>query len=316
MRSLSKLAAISVIGAMSAFVAGSAAASTWMYNGSKVSLEGDGAKRRIVFTEPKLGLDKAGIKRGTVLFEGETKKNGRLSGYAKLFKAGCDPLDYFVEGSADSSKGEIVLQGQAPVFSNDGCKIKGYSEDSAASTLTFSSLGSGGRGNYADRGYEQGDGSYGSNGGGRNTQADPRYGQSNDDRNSSGNGQRDDYASNSNERYGNSQSSGSTQYGNRQGSAGSQYDNRDSGRYDDQRNGARSSQSQDGPDDRYDNRDPRSRDYVERGSARTDGEEYDPRYDRADPGDDPENDYVEERSYRYRTWRRPYYPDWRDGTGR
>lgn len=167
MRSVLKLAAISAIGIAGSVFAlpGQAAnaASTWDHNGSKVTLEENGTKRRIVYTEPRAALEKAGVKRGTVLFDGETKKGGRVAGYAKIFRVGCDPVDYFVEGSVDPQKGEMVLQGQAPVYSGKDCKITGYSDDDAASTLSFKGLSGPRDRDYADRdggNIEQGDGGY------------------------------------------------------------------------------------------------------------------------------------------------------------
>lgn len=149
MRSLQHLIVSSAIGAACAFVSWPAHAntSTWDHNGSQVVLEENGKQRKIVYSEPRGALDTAGVRKGTVLFDGEAKADGRLAGYAKLFRAGCDPVDYFVEGSLDTSKGEILLQGQAPIYSGQGCKITGYSDDNTASTLTFRQQG----GNYASR---------------------------------------------------------------------------------------------------------------------------------------------------------------------
>src|SRR5687767_13194818 len=69
----------------------------WDHNGSKMTLEMNGEKRKLVYSEPREGLDKAGIKPGTVLFNGERKADGRLAGFAKIFKATCNAVDYFVE---------------------------------------------------------------------------------------------------------------------------------------------------------------------------------------------------------------------------
>ena len=117
-----------------------ASASLWDHNGSAMRLEEEGQKRRFVYDEPRNSLGPAGVKSGTVLFDGEEKKDGRLEGYAKLFRKGCDPIDYFVEGAYDKTKGEVLLQGQAPIYSGEGCKITGYSDDGSASSLRFSQL--------------------------------------------------------------------------------------------------------------------------------------------------------------------------------
>jgi hypothetical protein len=117
-----------------------APASLWDHNGSAMRLEEEGQKRRFVYDQPRNSLSPAGVKNGTVLFDGEEKKDGRLEGYAKLFRKGCDPIDYFVEGAYDKIKGEVLLQGQAPIYSGEGCKITGYSDDGSASSLRFSQL--------------------------------------------------------------------------------------------------------------------------------------------------------------------------------
>jgi hypothetical protein len=116
--------------------------SVWDHNGSQMTLEENGEKRKLVYTEPREGLDKAGIKKGTVLFNGERKADGRLAGFAKIFKGNCNAIDYFVEGTLNEQTGEIVLQGQAPVYaSGTGCEVSGYSDSSPASTLKFSRIG-------------------------------------------------------------------------------------------------------------------------------------------------------------------------------
>jgi hypothetical protein len=179
MRNLAKLAVISAAGAAGVCLAlpALAATSTWEHNGSRVTLEENGTKRTLTFANPSAALEKAGVKSGAVLFDGQVKKDGRVSGYAKIFKAGCDPVDYFVEGTIDGAKGEMVLQGQAPVYSGKDCKIKGYSEDNKDSMLVFRS--SGGRTYAGTQPEEQGDGGYDARG-----ERDPRNGEDEDGRRS------------------------------------------------------------------------------------------------------------------------------------
>ncbi len=121
--------------------AANAAAAEWDHNDSLMRFEEDGKKRRFVYADPRQALLGAGVKSGTVLFDGEEKDDGRIAGYAKLFRKGCDPVDYFVEGAYDKDKGEILLQGQAPIYSGDGCKITGYTDSGSASALLFTRLG-------------------------------------------------------------------------------------------------------------------------------------------------------------------------------
>jgi hypothetical protein len=141
MRRLHTLALLSALVAL-AGPAHAATGSIWDHNGSKMTLEENGEKRKLVYKEPKEGLDKAGIRPGTVLFNGERKANGRLAGFAKIFKGSCNPLDYFVEGTLNERTGQIVLQGQAPVYtSGTSCEVNGYSDSSPASTLKFAKIG-------------------------------------------------------------------------------------------------------------------------------------------------------------------------------
>lgn len=139
MQSVRKLVTIAVAMTASPFLLGQASAQTsvWDHNGSLMRLEEKAKKRRFIYEEPRESLLGAGVKNGTVLFDGEEKSDGRLAGYAKLFRKGCGPIDYFVEGPYDKAKGEILLQGQAPIYSGNGCKITGYSDDGSASSLRF-----------------------------------------------------------------------------------------------------------------------------------------------------------------------------------
>ncbi len=155
MRGVRKIFAITAVAAGLPFVSAQAfaATSTWDHNGSLMRFEENGQKRRFLYEQPRDNLGAAGVHNGTVLFDGEEKKDGRLAGYAKLFRKGCDPVDYFVEGAYDKNKGEILLQGQAPIYSGQGCKITGYTEDGSASSLLFS-MQSGGSDRYVARGED------------------------------------------------------------------------------------------------------------------------------------------------------------------
>lgn len=117
-----------------------AAGAEWDHNSSVMKLIENGKKRRFVYEQPRQGLEAAGVSTGTILFDGEEKQDGRLAGYAKLFRKGCDPIDYFVEGPFDKKKGEAILQGQVPIYSGEGCKITGYTDTGTASKLHFTRL--------------------------------------------------------------------------------------------------------------------------------------------------------------------------------
>lgn len=139
MTALRKVTAFGVVlsGLMAMPAHSLAQSSLWDHNGSMMRLEEKDEKRRFVYQSPREALKSAGVKPGTILFDGTEKKDGRLAGYAKLFRTGCDPVDYFVEGAYDKTKGKILLQGQAPIYSGNGCKITGYTDDGSASSLKF-----------------------------------------------------------------------------------------------------------------------------------------------------------------------------------
>jgi len=104
------------------------------HNGSfmKVSFE-DGF---IVYETPKDSI--AGtVVPGQVLFRGTMKVNGRISGTAFVFKRGCAPAPYAVEGR-DTDAG-FVLTGKAPIRGPD-CAVIGYSSDGPNTRLKFRNL--------------------------------------------------------------------------------------------------------------------------------------------------------------------------------
>lgn len=104
------------------------------HNGStmKVSFD-DGV---IIYREPKDSI--AGtVPVGQVLFRGKMTVNGRISGTAYVFKRGCAPAPYAVEGR-DTDPG-FVLTGKAPVR-GAGCEVIGYSSDSPNARLRFRNM--------------------------------------------------------------------------------------------------------------------------------------------------------------------------------
>jgi hypothetical protein len=101
------------------------------HNGSIMSLvEGDGGSRTIYYQAPRSAMAELGVSPGTLLFKGY-ETNGNWLGTAYVFKRGCPPIPYDVEGSLQSNYygGRYVrLRGPAP-FEYIGCTPVSYSWD-------------------------------------------------------------------------------------------------------------------------------------------------------------------------------------------
>lgn len=109
------------------------------HNGSRISWISDGQKRLGKYFEPRAGLENAGIKPGTILFEGARQGN-ILSGTAYGFKYGCPPAPYKVLATIASER-EFVLRGEAPVFeAGSSCVIARFDAANRNANLTFTFL--------------------------------------------------------------------------------------------------------------------------------------------------------------------------------
>lgn len=107
--------------------------SCWMHNGSLMRLAARGNQRAFWYESPRSGLQAAGVRRGTLLFNGY--KNGNwYSGDAAVFSSACpgQPLNYYVEGPVASSQTRVTMRGSREVYKN--CRPTGrWTED----TLVF-----------------------------------------------------------------------------------------------------------------------------------------------------------------------------------
>lgn len=101
------------------------------HNGSIVELR----RSRIGIIEIRYREPRAALKLepGTVLFRG-AEHNGRISGEAFVFKAGCQPASYGVTGAREN--GLLFLEGAAPRRGN-GCSIVAQSKSSPHARLAF-----------------------------------------------------------------------------------------------------------------------------------------------------------------------------------
>ena len=109
--------ALTALGAGGIFSATPAAAdSCWDHNGSLMRLEARGNQRWFYYEAPREVLRRAGVRRGTLLFNG--RKNGNwYSGTARRFSKHCpgEPYEYFVEGPVASSQTRVTVRGNREV---------------------------------------------------------------------------------------------------------------------------------------------------------------------------------------------------------
>ena len=105
------------------------------HNGSAVLLEP--VAGTISYIRPKPSI--AGtVQLGTILFQGAPfHDKGRLTGTAYLFKKGCAPAPYHVEGGYNPTVPGYVLTGVAPIRDKKSCGILGYTASSANARLVF-----------------------------------------------------------------------------------------------------------------------------------------------------------------------------------
>jgi hypothetical protein len=102
--------------------------SYWDHNGSVVYLSASGAARKFLYDAPREGMQAAGARKGSVLFEGRRAGN-RYSGTAYVFASGCGSFAYAVSGDVLNGDRQVVMSGQAPRVDRETCKIVGYRSD-------------------------------------------------------------------------------------------------------------------------------------------------------------------------------------------
>ncbi len=102
------------------------------HNGSQMRAERCGGELSIWYEVPRSGIVRQGVQPGTLFFNGFIANNGSvelIAGTARVFKNGCAPAEFSVEGqyNADGLPGAdpIYLEGQAPVRRN-GCQPNGF----------------------------------------------------------------------------------------------------------------------------------------------------------------------------------------------
>ncbi|WP_157195798.1 hypothetical protein [Bradyrhizobium sp. YR681] len=123
-----------VIASTTAVVAADHDRSYLLHNGSEIIATFNRGEMRMYYEKPKPSLRQAGIDQGTLLFQG-TANDGHIKGTAFVFRKGCPPAPYEVEGRAQGDVG-FELSGPGPKF-GAGCAVLGLSWTSPHSRLTF-----------------------------------------------------------------------------------------------------------------------------------------------------------------------------------
>lgn len=92
------------------------AASCWDHNGSLMRLEANGNARTFVYVQPRAVLRRAGVRRGTVLFNGRKSGNSYV-GTARRYSRFCPstPLTYRVAGPISQGQTRVTVRGERPV---------------------------------------------------------------------------------------------------------------------------------------------------------------------------------------------------------
>ncbi|WP_218916367.1 MULTISPECIES: hypothetical protein [Eikenella] len=96
--------------------------SFWLHNGSVMRLQAEGNARVFSYENPTARMRGAGVKSGTVLFEGQRRGN-RYTGQARVFSSNCGELVYNVSGNVVTER-RVVLTGTREQY-NASCQPTG-----------------------------------------------------------------------------------------------------------------------------------------------------------------------------------------------
>jgi len=91
--------------------------SCWNHNGSVMRLQASGNNRWFYYENPRQVLRNAGVRRGTLLFNGR-KSGNWYSGTARRFSKFCPgtPLEYQVEGPVRGDQLKVTVRGSREVY--------------------------------------------------------------------------------------------------------------------------------------------------------------------------------------------------------
>ncbi len=112
MRTIRKALVITALTTGLTGVSGAQADSCWNHNGSIMRLQADGNNRWLSYEIPRNVLANAGVRRGTLLFNG-VKSGNWYSGTARVFSKHCPgtPQEYFVEGPVREDQLQVTVHG-------------------------------------------------------------------------------------------------------------------------------------------------------------------------------------------------------------
>ena len=110
-----------------------AADSCWNHNGSIMRLQASGNRRWFYYENPRDVLRRAGVTRGTLLFDG-IKRGNSYSGTARTFSRFCpgNPNTYSVSGPVRGDQLQVTLYGTRDSYQR--CE---YTGDTVSDTLVF-----------------------------------------------------------------------------------------------------------------------------------------------------------------------------------
>jgi hypothetical protein len=133
-------AALIALGASTVLTSTTATASAdscWNHNGSIMRLKANGSNRSFIYERPKSTLSNAGVRSGTLLFNGQ-KQGNTYSGTARRFSRFCPgtPLEYSVQGPVRSDQLQVTVFGNYEVY--DRCQPTGqFREDRLVFTYAY-----------------------------------------------------------------------------------------------------------------------------------------------------------------------------------
>jgi hypothetical protein len=101
--------------------------SQWWHNGSLMELRANGRERAFHYVEPRAGIARMGVDRGTLLFQGE-RTGDTYAGIAYIFRGSCGRWPYRVSGTVSTDQRRVIMTGQAPLV-DARCNVTGARPD-------------------------------------------------------------------------------------------------------------------------------------------------------------------------------------------
>ena len=130
MKTTALAAAGALFGALLVIAPAPAAAdSCWDHNGSIMRLEAQGNQRWFTYERPRQALRRAGVRPGTLLFNGR-KRGNSYTGTARVFSKFCpgEPFEYRVTGPISRGQTRVTLYGEREIHNR--CQPTGrFTED-------------------------------------------------------------------------------------------------------------------------------------------------------------------------------------------